>query len=238
MSDLADIKEKWKKDRPTYEELGKYVQNVLLTEVKKVGVYCNVAYRTKDLDKLLKKALRKHYSYERITDKLGLRVVLYFKEHLPQIEGLIESLFDVSKKEDKSDELGVDKWGYQGIHFDVSLLENALVKSAQFKGIIFEIQLQTQCQNVWCELNHELNYKSEIDMPHENVRSINRISALLETADIEFERTYKDISALPTYKEIRLLHLLEKHYFKFVARDYDRLLSLEILTKLCRSFDG
>lgn len=238
MTDLAQIKERWERDRPIYDELGEYVETIFVKEIQSVGIFAVISYRSKELDTLLKKTFRKQCGYDQITDKLGLRVILNFRNQLSSVDQIIQSVFNVHKREDKSADLGVDKWGYQGIHFDVELREEQYSKNEKFKGIVFEIQLQTHCQNVWCELNHELYYKSEIEMPNENIRSINRLSALLETADVEFERTHTMISALPTYKEIKLLQLLEKYYYKLVAKPYDRELSLDILSKLCNSFDN
>lgn len=189
------------------------------------------------MDKLLKKVLRKQHSYEDITDKLGVRVILYFRHDIEAADRVIQSQFDIRKREDKSQELGIDRWGYQGIHFDATLGEPHLIKP-EFKGLVFEIQLQTCCQNVWCDLNHELYYKTEVEVPKDYVRSINRLSALLETADLEFERSQTMISQLPRYEEVRLLGILEKPYFELSARPYDKELSLEVISKLCGSYDG
>jgi ppGpp synthetase/RelA/SpoT-type nucleotidyltranferase len=237
MIDIAEIKERWEKERPLYERLREHVEPVIINEIKKIGVRANVNFRIKELDKLLKKALRKQCPYERISDKLGLRIILYFRKYLPLIDRLIQSTFDVKKREDRSAELGVDRWGYQGIHFDVQLFEHHYRQNKEYKGVIFEVQLQTHCQNVWCELNHELYYKSDLAMPDDYIRAVNRLSALLETADIEFERTYDMISELPAYREVKLLEMLEKHYYELIARPYDRELSLDVLARLCESFE-
>ncbi len=164
MIDLAPIKDKWVSERPLYEKLANYVEPLIINEIKKIGVLANVNHRIKGLDKLLKKALRKQYTYDQITDKLGLRVILCFREHLTLVDQILQSTFVVRRREDKSEELGVDRWGYQGIHFDVELTEQNYTRNMEYKGLVFEIQLQTHCQNVWCELNHELYYKSELDM--------------------------------------------------------------------------
>jgi len=72
MIDLAQIKEKWIDERQLYERLWEYAEPVILREIKKAGILANVTYRVKDSDKLLKKALRKQYTYDEITDKLGV----------------------------------------------------------------------------------------------------------------------------------------------------------------------
>jgi hypothetical protein len=70
--------------------------------------------------------------------------------------------------------------------------------------VIFEVQIRTLPQHMWAEASHMLQYKQENVVPSEVRRSIHRISALLETVDLEFERllvereTYrKNLNDLP-----------------------------------------
>jgi hypothetical protein len=51
-----------------------------------------------------------------------------------------------------------------------------------------EIQVRTLSQHVWAAASHVLQYKNETSVPLPVRRSIHRVSALLETVDLEFER--------------------------------------------------
>ena len=87
------LRDTWEKEKPLYDALGKFVEAILAKEVQKVGIYAVVTHRSKDLDTLLKKALRKQCNYTEITDKLGLRAILYFRKHLPSVDQIIQSAF-------------------------------------------------------------------------------------------------------------------------------------------------
>ena len=51
-----------------------------------------------------------------------------------------------------------------------------------------EIQVRTVAQHLWAEASHKLQYKSETSVPEPVLRAIFRVSALLETVDLEFDR--------------------------------------------------
>jgi hypothetical protein len=48
--------------------------------------------------------------------------------------------------------------------------------------------LKTGAQHIWAAASHLLQYKREMDIPFELRRTINRVAALLEIVDLEFER--------------------------------------------------
>lgn len=51
-----------------------------------------------------------------------------------------------------------------------------------------EIQIRTTSQHIWASASHVLQYKNERNIPIQLRRSINRVAALLEMVDLEFER--------------------------------------------------
>lgn len=55
-------------------------------------------------------------------------------------------------------------------------------------GLKAEVQVRTVTQHVWAAASHVLQYKQEASVPLPVRRSIYRVSALLETVDLEFER--------------------------------------------------
>lgn len=59
---------------------------------------------------------------------------------------------------------------------------------AKFAGYKAELQIRTVAQHLWAASSHVLQYKQELSVPPPVRRSIHRVSALLETVDLEFER--------------------------------------------------
>src|ERR1700690_3888715 len=55
-----------------------------------------------------------------------------------------------------------------------------------------EIQVRTTAQHIWAEASQTLLYKNEKAVPQTLKRAIYRVSALLETVDLEFERVLSD----------------------------------------------
>ena len=55
-----------------------------------------------------------------------------------------------------------------------------------------EIQVRTVAQHIWAAASHILQYKRETGVPPPIRRSIYRVSALLETVDLEFERVLEE----------------------------------------------
>ena len=51
-----------------------------------------------------------------------------------------------------------------------------------------EIQVRTLAQHIWAAASHELQYKQEQSVPPAVRRAIYRVSALLETVDLELDR--------------------------------------------------
>jgi hypothetical protein len=63
---------------------------------------------------------------------------------------------------------------------------------ADLGEFLFEIQVRTISQHIWAAASHKLQYKVEESVPPPLRRSIHRVSALLETVDLEFDRILKE----------------------------------------------
>jgi putative GTP pyrophosphokinase len=63
------------------------------------------------------------------------------------------------------------------------------------KNLKAEIQVRTTAQHIWAVASHTLQYKHEESVPLSVRRAIHRVSALLETVDLEFERVLEQREA-------------------------------------------
>jgi len=102
----------------------------------------------------------------------------------------VRKTFSIENEEDVTDRLGNSEFGYQSLHYGITI-PNTWATVPTFSGcagIIAEIQLRTIAQHTWAAASHLLQYKQESGIPFEVRRSIHRVSALLETVDLEFER--------------------------------------------------
>jgi ppGpp synthetase/RelA/SpoT-type nucleotidyltranferase len=124
------------------------------------------------------------------TDLVGLRVTLLFHRDLRAVDALLHEIFDVVEREDAAERLEATKFGYQSLHY-VLKVKGEWLPVPSFRGLadyVFELQLRTLAQHIWAVASHKLQYKRELSVPAPIRRSINRVSALLEMVDLEFDR--------------------------------------------------
>ena len=129
-----------------------------------------------------------------VKDIVGLRIILLFKRDLYKTQNIIKKNFIIHEFEDTSKRLGVNQFGYGSIHYILSPPDDwCSVPTLQgLKGLIAEVQVRTATQHIWAASSHLLQYKKELDVPIPLRRSINRVAALLETVDLEFDRVLID----------------------------------------------
>jgi putative GTP pyrophosphokinase len=125
-----------------------------------------------------------------LQDLVGLRLILLFQRDINKVCEIISSNFKVERRYDTQERLKADQFGYSSIHF-VALLRDewlAVPTLAKMGNLRAEIQVRTVAQHIWAEASHSLQYKQEESVPSAMLRGIYRVSALLETVDLEFER--------------------------------------------------
>lgn len=156
-----------------------------------------IQHRVKTWDSISEKLKRLEHSVQdvrKLQDLIGLRIILLFKRDTSQVCNLIEKSFKVIKQYNTDERLKEDQFGYSSIHFVIELPEEWLnvPTFAAFSKLRAEIQVRTVAQHIWAAASHTLQYKQEVSVPPSVLRSIYRVSALLETVDLEFERVLNE----------------------------------------------
>jgi len=125
-----------------------------------------------------------------LQDLVGFRVILQFRRDVSRVCQLLRNTFGVLDEYDTADRLREDQFGYSSTHFVVQLPRAwlALPAMAEMEALRAEIQVRTTAQHIWAAASHTLQYKNEASVPPLVRRTIHRVSALLETVDLEFER--------------------------------------------------
>ena len=125
-----------------------------------------------------------------IRDVAGVRTIALFRRDMEPIQKIIEDNFKVLHKEDTFTRLKENQFGYGSIHYEVQppaeWLKIPTLK--KLDGLRAEIQVRTGSQHIWAAASHILQYKKVTHVPLPIRRTINRVAALLETIDLEFER--------------------------------------------------
>lgn len=196
------------------ERLSEQILELLQQENLSLAV--PIEFRVKNWESITGKIEDKKLELNEITDLddfIGLRIILLFKRDVERVCKVISSSFDVVESEDTQNRLGISEFGYQSVHFLIGLPKNWLnvPTFSKFKGFKAEVQVRTAAQHIWATASHNLQYKQKESVPDGVLRSINRVSALLETVDLEFERALQEREsyaiAVPTFKNTENLNV-------------------------------
>ncbi|MEA1981452.1 MAG: (p)ppGpp synthetase [candidate division Zixibacteria bacterium] len=194
-TDLVKFKEDYQKLKLTFENFLVSMK----TEIEKIlsDSEINLAFpiqlRTKTWDSIIDKIDRVPISLKRITDMqdlCGMRIVLLFVRDADTVINRINEQLKITKLYDTGERLENNQFGYTSTHIIAEIPDEWLkVPSlSDFKNLKVEIQVRTISQHLWSEASNLLQYKKEQSVPNEVLRSVSRVSALLETVDLEFER--------------------------------------------------
>jgi len=183
--------EEYREAIPVFERMQKEVLATLRDALQRNGlVVTAIESRIKAEESLSGKlALKgtKYASLSDITDILGARIVTFYTDDVDRIAAIAEQLFEIDWENsvDKRMLHQLDSFGYNSLHYICKL------PGYDYR---FELQLRTTLQHAWASINHDIGYKSGVEIPREYMRRINRLSGLLEMADDEFSRIRTEIT--------------------------------------------
>lgn len=185
--------ETYKELKPQYKRLENNICSVLNEMFCDGGIpIFDVESRVKDDASVKTKISSKGYKnpIEEIDDFCGVRVICYYQEDIQKICEIIQNEFVVLKEENKQEELSDNQFGYTSFHYVIKLKNEWLghPSARGLDGFRAEIQIRTMLMHTWAAISHKLLYKREEDIPSPFKRKLNRLSALIELADEQFNQ--------------------------------------------------
>lgn len=195
------ILKEYDQNQSLLDDLAVKIEQLIVELLKSKNITIHqLSKRLKKRDSLEKKILQKNDKYSclaEITDVVGLRVITYLESDVDIVAKFFEEQFsiDTALSVDKR-KLKTDQFGYKSLHLIASFDQNRekLPEYSRFKNIKFEIQIRSILQHAWAEIEHDLGYKGIATIPETAKRTFNRLSALLEITDIEFDRLKKELT--------------------------------------------
>jgi ppGpp synthetase/RelA/SpoT-type nucleotidyltranferase len=182
--DFKELARIYSERLPKLEEMAEKLEALLVNELKLGGIeFIEVETRVKTLESFLEKCMRKNINnpFTDITDLVGVRVIFPFLDDLDIVEPVIKKNFEILKKVDKKQEQGYKVFAYEAIHYHLL-----------YEGSVFELQLRTLIQHTWAVLDQKLFYKTRDKVPNQIRRRMNRLIALFELVDEEFQELKND----------------------------------------------
>jgi ppGpp synthetase/RelA/SpoT-type nucleotidyltranferase len=232
MNDLETARTKWLEEEPQHNEFARAIADRLTSALRPLGIWFEVSHRTKAIDSLLKKLIRKpEYSYESLPDKVGVRFVVRYRSDLDSIIAVAVTDLVCGAGDDKADKLGEDRVGYQSKHLDHVSLPSSDLRHSEFPAERFwaELQIRTLAQHLWSEMSHDTIYKNDetiVHLPPDFKRRVNLMAGQIEVADREFDRLARELAPEDS---LEILKFLERRYYALTANRPDIELSVQVL---------
>jgi len=196
------ILDEYREKQPIFEKLRSIVLGCLQKCLNENNIIvAGIDSRIKTEQSLTGKLELKGYKYrtlDDITDILGVRVVTFFSDEVDIISALAEKMFEIDwdNTVDKRKMLEIDRFGYMSLHYICRLPKTIYDDPAmpELNEIRFEIQMRSALQHVWANMQHDMGYKTDVEIPREYQRSMTRLAGILELADEQFSHIRKDIT--------------------------------------------
>ena len=215
MQDMVDWTEKYHLDAHCSQILAEYnekmplfrkVEEIVHKELEKWlgqnGIYINaLETRIKTEASLAGKLDKKGYKYETLldlTDIVGARVITFYTDEVDKIAAMVDRIFDVDwiNSIDKRKMHQLDSFGYNSLHY-ICRIPRKMYSDPdcpEINDIRFEVQMRTALQHVWATIDHDIGYKTGVEIPSEYLRNINRLAGMLELADEQFSAIRMEIN--------------------------------------------
>ena len=168
------ILEEYDQQLPLFRRLERIVQITLQDILDSNGLMVTaVNTRIKTRESLAGKLELKGYKYHSIsdiTDILGSRIITLYTDDVDRIAAMAEQVFDIDWENsvDKRRLHNTDSFGYNSVHY-ICRLPKTLVDEPnwpQLNETRFELQLHTTLQHAWASLDHDIGYKTGVEIPH------------------------------------------------------------------------
>lgn len=188
------IMDEYRSNKASFEKIKEITLGELKRAISAAGMMVTtIEGRVKEEKSLAGKLELKGYKYQSlsdITDIFGARVVTFYTYDVDKVASMLENLFEIDWNEsvDKRKVLSSDQFGYLSLHYICRIPKSLYFdpEHPEINEYRFEIQMRTALQHVWATAYHDTGYKSDIEVPKEYVRALNRLAGMLEIADSQF----------------------------------------------------
>ena len=185
------ILEEYREQRPVFAKMQETIPAQVRSLFEEAGiVVASIESRVKEEKSLVGKLELKGAKYGSladITDIFGMRIITFYVDDVDKVASVVARLFEIDwdNSVDKRKIHEVDRFGYMSLHY--------ICRHPDFP-YRFEVQMRTILQHAWANMNHDTGYKTDVEVPVEYMRNMNRLAGMLELVDEQFSRIRTEIN--------------------------------------------
>ena len=159
----------------------------------------HIKSRVKTPDSIVKKMKRNGYEVtienmvEKLSDIAGIRIICSFNQDIYQIADMIARQKDVTVLYVKDYIRKPKPNGYKSYHMVVTIPIYLTEGPVETK---VEIQIRTIAQDFWASLEHQLRYKSDVEIPEHVSDDLKKCADVIAETDQEMQRIAKELKVL------------------------------------------
>ena len=187
--------------RSALKEVGTKVE-ILNDEFQQVHQYNPIEYiksRIKTPESIVKKL--KRYGYESTIDNMvdyindiaGIRIVCSFTSDIYRLAEMIGKQNDLTVVSVKDYIKHPKESGYKSYHMLVTV---PIFLSDRVVDTKVEIQIRTMAMDFWASLEHQLRYKSDVEIPEHMSDDLKKCADVIAETDQEMQRIAKELKVL------------------------------------------
>lgn len=130
---------------------------------------------------------------DNLNDIGGIRVICPFIEDIYTVADMLMRQDDLTLIEKKDYIANPKPNGYRSLHL---ILEVPIFLAERTQPVRIELQIRTIAMDFWASLEHQLRYKSDVEIPEHVSDDLKKCADVIAATDQEMQRIAKDLKVL------------------------------------------
>ena len=130
---------------------------------------------------------------DNLNDIGGIRVICPFIEDIYTVADMLMRQDDLTLIEKKDYIANPKPNGYRSLHL---ILEVPIFLAERTQPVRIELQIRTMAMDFWASLEHQLRYKSDVEIPEHVSDDLEKCADVIAETDQEMQRIAKELKVL------------------------------------------